>query len=421
MHEMSIEVPRMTRGEVGVTLHVMVKNGESVVGRLLDCVGPYVRSVVAVLNDCSDRTEGVLEEGCARHGLILTCRHVTRESHPHFYLLDVPETYQVGSPLAGEVFPDAYTGDLLLADWSAARNVGWMMPTWEWKLFLDADDVVDDPEVIPGLCWSLQERGVEAAASRYHYYASSGGGDWRADAFRERLARSFPWIRWRDRVHEVLTGYAKDRVARIEGNLVVRDLRDSLGAGTRPPWRNLKILYHRARSAGWESLTPRETAYLAVESRECMPDLCLALARRYLSFPHEHREESAWLCSVAGEVEEVRHRYLEAARWYELSLAHHPGTLSAYRLSRVRFLLRDWEGSLAAYDVGAKNAATTQLLDGGDAQGRAARVIAASCLASLGRLPEALAMVRKARAEFPDNQKLRELEEAISSRLGETS
>lgn len=410
MVEEGLRVQRLTRDQgPPVTLHLMVKNGASVVGRLLDCVGPYVRDVVAVLNDCTDGTADALARGCAKHDLRLQTCQVTRESHPDLYVLDVPETYQAGEPLAGEVFEGPFTGELLLADWSGARNAGWCLPSsHRWKIFLDADDVVDDPEVIPGLCRALDERGVQVAASRYHY-SRTARGDWRADAFRERLARNLPGIRWRDRVHEVLTGYDRGRVAQVEGSLVVRDLHDSAGEGTRPPWRNLKVLYHRGRSLGWDQLTPRETVYLAAESQVPMPDLCVALVRRYLAQPQVWEEEAGWACVVAGEVSEVRGDYAGASRWYEESLRHHPGELAAYRLARSRFKERRWQESLDAYELGVKNARTIQLLDGGSVQPEAAKVLAAGCLAELGRVSEARALAEEARRRFPDSQALRRL------------
>lgn len=406
-----LKVERVGRDQAPVTLHLMVKNGSSVVGRLLDCVGPYVRDVVAVFNDCVDDTANVLAWGCGKHDLYLQTCSVTRRSHPHLYLLDVPETYQVGKPLADEVLAIPHTGEPLLCDWSAARNVGWSMPSARWKLFLDADDVVDDPEMIPGLCRALDERGVEVAASRYHY-AKTGRGDWRADAFRERLARDLPGIVWRDRVHEVLTGYDPKRVAQVEGSLVVRDLHDSAGEGLRPPGRNLKVLYHRGRTTGWD-LTPRETVYLAAESQASMPDLCLALVKRYLAAPRPWPEEAGWACVLAGEVEETRQHYPEASRWYEESLRHHPGELAAYRLARSRFMEKKWEGSLLAYQLGVKNGKTVQLLDGGLVQPDAAKVLAVACLAELGRLQEARALCCAALARFPDSPALRKLGESL--------
>ena len=412
MRTADVQVRRASRDECPVTLHLMVKNGESVVGRLLDCVGLYVRSVVAVLNDCEDATGDVLLESCRKHGLAHEVEVVTRERYPWLYFLDSPEVYEEGASFCGEVFPGPFTGELLLGNWSAARNVGWQRQSHRWKLHLDADDVVDDPEVIPGLCLALDEQGVEAAASRYLYHRT-GRGDVRTDAYRERLCRNLPWLVWRDRVHEVLTGHDVSKVARVEGSLVVRDLCDSRGRGLRPPLRNLKVLYRRAREVEW-NLTPRETAYLAAESRVAMPELSLAMAEKYLSFPEPWPEEAAWVCSVAGEVEEARGRLAEASDWYDCSLWYHPGALAAYRLARAELLQQHWAESLAAYELGARNEAEAQLVDGGGEVGQdAAKILAVVCLEKLGRLPEARTLCAEARARFPENENLAALERSL--------
>ena len=45
-----------------ISLHLLVKNGAGVVGRLLENVGPYIREIVALLNDCEDGTEQILTD-----------------------------------------------------------------------------------------------------------------------------------------------------------------------------------------------------------------------------------------------------------------------------------------------------------------------------------------------------------------------
>jgi len=60
-----------------VALHLLVKNGESCVGRLIDNVGPYIHEVVAVVNDTTDKTIDVLAEKCNQHDLMLTTVTVT--------------------------------------------------------------------------------------------------------------------------------------------------------------------------------------------------------------------------------------------------------------------------------------------------------------------------------------------------------
>jgi len=296
-----------------------------VVGRLLDCVGPHVREVVAVLNDCRDDTDRVLEAKAAEHELERCALvRVGRESHPHLYILDVPETYRVGCSLCGETLPDCHTGELLLADFAAARNVGWGQAEQAWRLNLDADDVVDDPGCLPGLCAALWEAGVRVAASRYRCSGSPVSG-----GFRERLARNDPAIVWEGAAHEKLVGFEQASAAGLEGVLTVRDLRDG-SPTTRTPGRNLKILYREARLLDWR-LSPRQKLYLAAESSADVPDLARTLVDSYMEAPG-NPEEAAWACVVRGDVERLAGDLDAARRWYGLSLQRHDGPLGYGRL-----------------------------------------------------------------------------------------
>ena len=121
--------PEDVRDKPKIALRLMVKNGASVVGRLIDNVGPYLSEVVAVLNDCEDTTSEVLVEACRKHSLKLDLVPVTVAKYPSLYLLDVPETYAVGKSLAGETYEGPFTGKPILADWATARNIGWEKST----------------------------------------------------------------------------------------------------------------------------------------------------------------------------------------------------------------------------------------------------------------------------------------------------
>ena len=103
-----------------VSLHLLVKNGESCVGRLLANVGPYIDEIVAVVNDTTDLTIQILREYAAARGpeFNLDIVEVTHESHPELYIMDVPETYLVGRPLASEMYVGPFTGSPVLADWA---------------------------------------------------------------------------------------------------------------------------------------------------------------------------------------------------------------------------------------------------------------------------------------------------------------
>ena len=407
---MSNDVIELSRPEDGqkpsLALHLLVKNGASVVGRLIDCVGPYIAEVVAVLNDCEDQTmEEIITAGC-RHQVAMHFVEVRSGTHPDLYIHDVPSTYQIGKSLVGERYEGPFTGRAILADWAAARNEGWKKSTSDYRLMLDADDVVDDPQSLPGLCKLMVSRDLDAVASRYHYSHVASGAS-RADAFRERLCRSKPEIVWKGRVHEVFSGYDPAKVAHVDGNLVIRDLRDSQGAHIRIPGRNLKILYYWARVQNWQ-ITPREMIYLAAESQVTMPRLAARLLEMYLE-ASTWNEEKAWAASMMGEICENEGHFHLAAGWYEKSLGYHPGVLSAMRLCRALFRQERWAEAVASYERGLANKSVVQLLDGGDAHEDATKILVAAALRRLGRYEEARKMCMEALAKFPSNAPLSEL------------
>jgi glycosyltransferase involved in cell wall biosynthesis len=408
---MSDDVIKLARpGDLGqkpsLALHLLVKNGASVVGRLIDCVGPYIQEVVAVLNDCDDRTYEEIIAASRRHDVATSFVSVRSTSHPELYIPDVPATYQNGRSLVGERYEGPFTGRPILADWAAARNKGWQQDDSHFRIMLDADDVVDDPQCLPGLCQLMDERGLDVLASRYHYSHVEGGAS-RADAFRERIARNRPEIIWKGRVHECLSGYDPARVAHVEGNLIVHDRRDSMGAGIRIPGRNLKILYYWARRQDWE-ITPREMIYLAAESRVAMPRLAAKLLEMYLE-ASSWGEEMAWAASMMGEILENEAQYQLAATWYEQSLEYHPGVLSAMRLCRAMFRQERWAEAVAAYERGLANKTVPQLLDGGNAHEDATKILVATALRRLGRYEESRSLCAEARAKFPRSAALSEL------------
>jgi tetratricopeptide (TPR) repeat protein len=387
-----------------VSLHLLVKNGASCVGRLLDNVGPYLREVVAVVNDTTDRTIEILQQKCEVHNLELLVIEATAETHPWFYILDVPETYQEGSPLADECYEGPFTGKPLLADWAALRNLGWDKCRCEWRLFLDADDFVEDPRSIPGLCLALEERGVDLATSRYQFGTTAGGRS-RADAFRERLAANKPEIRWVGLVHEVLKG--QERTAHIEGSLLVVDRRDSTGEGLRPSGRCFKVLYHEARWALSEGreVSARTWLYLAMESKEEVPELALLALTQYMAIS-TWKEERAWAWVMRGEIAEARGEMKTAVEAYQQSFIEHPGTKAAFRACKAYFAMRHWLDCLNMYRLGVANKTTLQVIESGEVFEDACKILVAASYGKLGRVNEALGWCKEALACFPDNKAL---------------
>lgn len=399
-----------------VSLHLLVKNGESVVGRLIDNVRPYIDEVVAVVNDTTDGTIGKLIAYTTLDGLPCKVIKVTAASHPHLYIQDVAETYQIGRSLIGEDYQGPFTERPLLADWATVRNLGWSVCSKEWRLFLDADDLVSDPHAIPGLCQMLSERGFDAATSQYRYRHTLTG-EMKGAGYRERLVKNVPYITWHGKTHEILRG--QSRPVHIEGTLLVDDMKDSAGAGLRVPGRCFKILYHQARSCDWQ-VSPRDLLYMAMEIRAEMPTLASKILEVYLE-KSVWPEERAWACCMRGEIDEVEDKIFEARGWYAKALVEHPGTKSAFRLCRANFKAGMWKEAVEAYRMGMKNRITVQLIDDGEVYEDASKILVAVSLRKLGRFNEALDFCREARAAFPANTTLIALQTDLEKAAGRNS
>jgi len=358
-----------------VGLHLLVKNGGEVVGRLLNYVGPFLDEVVAVLNDCSDDTAEELARGVLRHGVRrLVLVSVTQRSHPHLYFSDVASSYSVGESYAGEHFEGPYTGDLLLADWSAARNVGWRQHEADWRLVLDADDVVRDPQSIPKIVRLLSAGGFKAASSSYEI-----GDPPVAVGARERICRNTPDITWSGCVHERLTTTGSERVAHVAGSLVVVDRRDSRGAGTRAPLRNLKTLYRAARCSGW-ALSTRDSLCLASEARYLMPDLAKRLLSRVLA-ESESQVELAWACTVRGDLSDSLGNHDAAVEWYGRANAHCRSRRNTLKIARSHYRAGRIASCSAAYDDRDEDARAGFFDLGGVTEEEVAGLLLKSCSA----------------------------------------
>jgi glycosyltransferase involved in cell wall biosynthesis len=424
-----------------VSLHLLVKNGDSVVGRLMDNVGAYVHEVVAVLNDCTDETEVVLATACASYGIPFVPIKVTHQTHPHLYILDVKETYEFGRSLGNEEFAGPFTGHHILADWAAARNLGWKLCTSSWRLFLDADDVVADPHAIPGLIKLLEQYKVEIAGTPYEFHLDVEGRPL-GRSVRERLAVNNPRIRWVLPVHEVLAGSA--RQAHIQQSMIVRDMRDSKGAGIRIPGRNFKVLYHYARYRDWE-VSPRILANILMEVRHMvsaseggMMEFAQNLCDRYLreaTWP----EERAWVLGMLGEMKENCENLDGAIADYEESLLIHPGSKMAFRLCRALFkkgcvvneadqsdaatvvkLKNIWRSCIAAFEAGVANKAAHQVLDDGPAMEEMETIHVAGAYLELGDVVNARVYANRAIAAFPENSSLKIFNNELNNEFART-
>ena len=398
-----------------VSLHVLAKNAENVIGRLLDNVLPYVREVRLVLNDTTDASLSVVEGRLAKHIYVsLDVQEVTSLTHPHFYFPDVKSSYEVGRPLDGERFDGPFTNQPLLCDWAGIRNLGWDSSS-AWRLFLDADDVVDDPAKLPGLLNVLEKVRADLAATRYTFGRSEGGAA-NSVSYRERLARSSAPISWAGKTHEILQGGLRHVI--VEDCFSVTDMKDNWGRGVRVPGRCFKVLYRDARLADW-LVSSRHLAYLVQESPGMMPLSWVNVLVGYYLSRDPLAEEAAWVLSMFGEMHESRGDYDSAASLYLQALDRYPSAKAAFRLCRARFMRKDWRACIDAYELGASHLKVPQVLDLGPVYEQSSWLLVAQSYFELVEYEDARLFVDKAALAFPDSSAVLALRDRIHAVVDE--
>ena len=155
-------------------------------------------------------------------------------------------------------------------DFSAARNFSFSLATTDYVMWLDADDVVAEPdaEEIRRLC---DGGGFDVA---YLRYAVADGDKQSFFYYRERIIRRALGLKWEGAVHEVITPVGK--MVWSDACIVHKKIKSG------QPMRNLHI-YQKEISEGKE-LSPRDKFYYGRELffNGMLPE-SIAVLENYLS------------------------------------------------------------------------------------------------------------------------------------------
>jgi len=208
-----------------VSLCMIVRDEEEVLGRCLATVAGLVEEIVVVDTGSRDRTPAIAREFGAR-----------------------VESFRWRD------------------DFAAARNHSFSLATSDWILWLDADDVLL-PDARPAFA-ALKARLERDVYYLPYDYAQDESGASLCTLWRERIVRRSAAARWQHPVHECLlvtTDMSSER-----GDVVITHRRTAAGAKADAS-RNLRILRRamRRRSAG---LDPRLQYYLARELHDAGED-----------------------------------------------------------------------------------------------------------------------------------------------------
>lgn len=202
---------------ITLSLCMIVKNEETVLGRCLRSVQGVVDETIVVDTGSSDRTKQIATDCGAQ-------------------LFDFP----------------------WVDDFSAARNYSFAQATQQYILWLDADDVIL-PADAARLLQLKQELDPSVAAVMMKYNTGfDSAGNVTFSCYRERLSQRACHHQWQEPVHEYL---------QVGGKVITVDIAVThRRLAARPSGRNLGI-YERYLRSG-RSLSPRGTYYFARELKD---------------------------------------------------------------------------------------------------------------------------------------------------------
>ena len=283
---------------VSVSLCMIVKNEEEVLGRCLDSAADLVDEIVIVDTGSTDRTK------------------------------------EIAARYTGKIFDFPWRNDF-----SAARNESFARASMDYCMWLDADDVLLEGDRAAFL--ELKEAldpSVSVVMAPYHT-GFDGSGRVTFSYYRERLVKNRAGMVWEGAVHEAVAPAGKIRYA----DFAVTHRKARPG----DPDRNLRI-YQAQLDAG-KTLEPRQRFYYgrelyyhqrwaealavfeaflsdgrgwvendidACQEKLGRPEAALAALFRTFSYDRPRAE----VCCELGRWFFERERYSQAAYWYALAL-----------------------------------------------------------------------------------------------------
>ena len=278
-----------------LSIHMMVLNGAKVVERALRPLATIADEVVVVDTGSTDGTPEFIQHLCDAEfpeefgpQAKLRCRIaaiLNPETHPGLYFKDEPSSWNFE-------MPGPFTGQFMLGDWAAARNVGVCQCLGDYVLKLDADDeILDSGNLLSALRFMDDHPGIDFLYCPYEICETLGENVSRPSnppletiSMYDRIWRNKPTIRYTQEIHEYLTGKGPGPDGRpnwfmVAQGLRFRDWRDSPGVGVRIARRNYKVFMreYERRVAADRDMTPSFLLSTIGEVMEADPNFALSL------------------------------------------------------------------------------------------------------------------------------------------------
>lgn len=265
-------------GKPSLTLAMIVRDVAPFITSCLDSVVQVCDEVIITDTGSEDDTKAVVREFLSRKGVKHQILDFTRETHPHAFLLDDPSLEQTYGA------PHPFSGNIILADFAAARQFGWNKATSDFVIWIDSDDVVSGAEKIPALLERMEREHLDHVMVEYEY-AHAPNGTPSCILTRERIVRrnSMAGTKWSQPIHEVLCPLGPGSFV---NDFKIVHRRKDVAPKPKIPNRNLKVLlrhYHREKeNHGPDAIDPRTLFYLGMEWRFLNEEKSLPFLREYI-------------------------------------------------------------------------------------------------------------------------------------------
>lgn len=369
-----------------LSLCLIVKDEEHNLAPCLDSIRGQVDEVIVVDTGSRDRTREI----AIRYGAsVYQFDHI---NHPEAFFFDDEATCK---EFGG---PGPYSGDWALGDFAAARNESFRHAKGDYVVWIDADDVLEDPDRLRGVVADMEQRRLDIGFLAYNYAQDHLGRvfyrQWRERVFRRNLGS------WINPVHEVYMPTKPTNALCRYDHPVYSHKRKADRKGV--PHRNYKILLRQAwqlkKAHPDKPLDPRILFYLGQEARFVDPAKAIGFYEEYLQGSGWPEERAAAHCAVGNLLEygtiniPAAQAYAQADREYATAAAEMPNNPDGLLgMARIAYLRGRWQDCVNYTERGLSIGNTDTML-GTNPMDRLYRphVFYSHALSKLGRLEEAI-------------------------------
>jgi glycosyltransferase involved in cell wall biosynthesis len=300
-----------------VSVALIVRNEERVLGRCLESVRGAVDEIVVVDTGSEDGTKRVAQR-----------------------------------------YTDKIYDFVWLQDFAAARQFAFDRATSDWVTWVDADDVVLQADRIKPL---LAATPPEVCGYKWRYMCGwDSSGEPSLEFWRERCVRNDGTFRWVGRVHEVLV--PQWPCVQAQNHDIIIEHHPDPERGTQKRGRNLKILEDEYAASGG-NLEPRMLFYLGRENADAgNTERAIEVLQQYLEVG-EWDDERFRAQTHLAQLHRKRAHYHLALDADLQALKIQPRWPDAYfGLAETYYYLQDWPKVIHWCDIGRAMPATQTVL-----------------------------------------------------------